>query len=275
MIAALNSRILKPGSNPKTDELTWKLADAWRSEEERLGIEVDARSIAYAMSASTDLDQALSAQALPLSPGQDPRNWRFNALYSLLWPRGSQARNQALSLRNPFAEIPETERFLVLDALAPSEPPVAFLSDEWRNKFEGILVENGRAQISCGLSELDAFKKALLSLLASPLDTGLLLVYPRLRGIAREPDKWIADFELIVPGSNSETGGEVGSPDSSLSEARLIVKSTGGNREEVRDLLESILAVELLAPRKGIMARVTMDFRSPDFRQPFWRLLWP
>ena len=248
VIAALNSRVLKPGSNPMTDELTWKLSDSWHSEEERLGIEVDARSLAYAMSDSEALDQALSTQSLPLAPGQDRRNWRFNALYGLLWPRGSQARNQALSLRNPFVEIPETERFLVLDALAPADPPVAFLSVDWRNEFEGILVENGRAQISCGLSELDAFKKALLSLLANPLDTGLLLVYPRLRGISRDPDKWIADFELIVPGSNSETGGEVDSPDSTISESRLIVKSAEGNREEIRDLLESILAVELLVP---------------------------
>lgn len=248
VIAALNSRILKPGSNPSTDELTWKLTESWRFAEERLGIEVDARSLAYAKSASIDLDSALSAQALPLAQGQDPRNWRFNALYGLLWPRGSQARNQALNLRNPFAVIPETERFLVLDALEPSASPVEFPTEGWRVVFEGHLVENSRAQISCGLGDLVDFKRALLSLLANPLDTGLLLVYPRLRGIAREPDRWVIDIEVIVPGSNAETETEIDSEDPALSQSRLIVKSAEGNREEVRDLLESILAVELLSP---------------------------
>lgn len=248
VIAALNSRILKPGSNPSTDELTWKLTESWRSAEELLGLEIDARSLAYAKSASNDLDTALSAQALPLALGQDRRNWRFNAIYGLLWPRGSQARNQALSLRNPFAAIPETERFLVLDALEPSVSPVKFLTEGWRMEFEGHLVENGRAQISCGLSDLVDFKGALFSLLANSLDTGILLVYPRLRGIAREPDRWVVDIEVIVPGSNAETGTEIDSEDPALSQSRLIVKSAEGNREEVRDLLESILAVELLSP---------------------------
>lgn len=248
VMAALNSRVLKPGSNPMTDELTWKLADKWRSQEKRLGIEVDARSLAYAMSESEDLDAALSAQSLPLVPGQDRRNWRFNALYGLLWPRGYQARNQALSLRNPFATIPDTERFLVLDALAASASPVQFHVDGWRGRFEGILVENGRAQISCGLGDLGEFKKALFSLLANPIDTGLLLVYPRIRGIAREPEEWVIDIELIVPGANAETEAEIDSEDPALSQSRLIVKSAEGNREEVRDLLESILAVELLSP---------------------------
>jgi hypothetical protein len=248
VIAALNSRILKPGSNPNTDELTWKLTESWRSAEERLGIEVDARSLAYAKSASEDLDTALSSQALPLATGQDRRNWRFNAIYGLLWPRGSQARNQALSLRNPFATIPETERFLVLDALEPSASPVEFLSEGWRRNIEGNLVVDSRARISCGLGELVDFKRALFSLLANPLDTGLLLVYPRLRGIAREPDRWVVDIEVIVPGSNAETETEIDSEDQALSQSRLIVKSAQGNREEVRDLLESILAVELLSP---------------------------
>ena len=248
VIAALNSRILKPGSNPNTDELTWELTKAWRSAEERLGIEVDARSLAYAKSASEDLDAALSSQTLSLAAGQDRRNWRFNAIYGILWPRGSQARNQALSLRNPFATIPETERFLVLDAIEPSTSPVEFLSEGWRRNIEGKLVVESRSRISCGLDELVEFKKALFSLLANPLDTGLILVYPRLRGIAREPDRWVVDIEVIVPGSNAETEIEIDSEDLALSQSRLIVKSAQGNREEVRDLLESILAVELLSP---------------------------
>ncbi len=246
VIAALNSRLLKPGSNPQTDELAWKLIEAWRFEESRLGIEVDARSLAYAMSASTELDSALSAHALPHAHGQDQRNWRFNTLYSLLWPRGSQARNHALSLRNPFAEIPETERFLVLDALQGGSTPVDFSSEEWRRELETALIEESRAKIACSSDQLSEFRRSILSLLANPLDTGSLLVYPRLRGIARNAEEWIADIEVIVPGSIGMS--EVDDSDSSLAESRLIVKSAEGNREEVRDLLESLLAIELLIP---------------------------
>lgn len=248
VIAALNSRLLKPGSTEQTDQRSWSFSRDWRAEEKRIGIEVDARSFAYASSDSDELDQSLVTGTLPLAKGQDPRNWRYNAIYGLLWPRGSQARNQALSLRNPFADIPVTERFLVLDALEPAAEPVSFPSDDWRGNFETILIENSRGRLSCAPGDLPEFKKALLSLLATPLDTGLLLVYPRLRGIERSPDHWIVDFELIAPGLDTDTDNELQSDESSQAQSRLIVKSAEGNREEVRDLLESILAVELLSP---------------------------
>ena len=206
---------------------------------------MDARSFAYAQSEKDELDQALSSQALPLGKQQDKRNWRFNSLYGLLWPRGSQARNQALALRNPYAEIPATERFLVLDALNRSEPPVEFLSENWRERFRDVLINNGRGQLACVPDHLRKFKKELLSLLVQPLDTGSLLVFPRLRGIERDLERWVVDFELIVPGSAPPTGDDE-EPDGAKS--RLIVRSAEGNREEVRDLLESILAIEILSP---------------------------
>ena len=249
VVAAINSRLLKPGSNPDTDELCWRVSDRWQEAERKLGIEVDARSFAYAESEKDELDQALSSQVLPMGAQQDRRNWRFNALYGLLWPRGAQARNQALALRNPFAEIPSTERFLVLDALNRSEPPVEFPGEGWRAKFREVLVNNGRGQLTCAPGHLGGFKKELLSLLVKPIDTGSLLVFPRLRGIERNLERWVVDFELIVPGSVPPIGEEE-EPDGAKS--RLIVRSAEGNREEVRDLLESILAIEILSPGKKL-----------------------
>lgn len=249
VVAAINSRLLKAGSNPATDELCWKISHRWQEAEQKIGIEVDARSFAYAQSEKDELDQALSSQSLPLSKQQDKRNWRFNSLYGLLWPRGAQARNQALTLRNPYAEIPDTERFLALDALNRSEPPVDFLTKGWRTRFREILINNGRGHLACVPDRLSEFKTELLSLLVHPLDTGSLLVYPRLRGIERDLERWVVDFEIIVPGNGSLTG-DVDEPDGAKS--RLIVRSAEGNREEVRDLLESILAIEILSPGKKL-----------------------
>ncbi len=43
---AINARVLRPGSNQETDKLRLDLIRLWHEEEERLGIEIDARVFA-------------------------------------------------------------------------------------------------------------------------------------------------------------------------------------------------------------------------------------
>ena len=251
VVAALNSRILKPGSNPQTDGIGWEIASTWRAEEARLGVEIDPRSLAYAKSRSDSLDMALGMATLPLAPGQNLRQWRFNALYGLVWPRGSQARNQGLSFYNPFAKTPKTERLLVLDALGERTAPVEFDSENWRAVLENRLVENSRAEVACHPKNLPRFRDSLFSLLTNPLDAGTLLLFPRLRGVSRNVERWVADFELIAPGATDPVFRDEPESESPATD-RIIIKSDRGDREEARDLWESLLAVELLLPSREI-----------------------
>lgn len=244
VVSALSARLLRPGSTAGTDLLVRDTLRRWTEEEMRLGIEIEARAFAYALSASDALDQALGT-ALPLGPGQDRRQWRFSTLYGLLWPRGTQARNHALALRNPYAEIPSPERLIALDALSTAEPEVMFEAPAWQGQLEQALVQEGRAVLSCAPDILPAFSRSVLSLLSTPVDTGTLLLYPRIRAVLRDGGRLRVTLELVAPGQITASPTE---PDEATATGRLIVKSMHGSRDEVRDLLESLFAVELLAP---------------------------
>ncbi|AOS46095.1 putative ATP-dependent helicase Lhr [Lacunisphaera limnophila] len=243
VLAGLSARVLRPGSNELTDQVALGLADRWSREEARLGLEIDQRSLVYALSHAEELDTALNNGALPIGPDQDRRIWRFNALGSIAWARGSHARNQGLGLWSPYASLPLPERWLLLDLLGAREPRVHFGSADWRRLCENQLIENGRIALTADRADLAALRSALVGLLANPLDIGSLLVYPRLRGIERTGTGLAVMLELV-------TAGQVSPDDEPLpvSTARLIVKTARGEREEIRDLLESLVAVELLAP---------------------------
>jgi hypothetical protein len=244
VLTGLTSRVLRPGSNVQTDQITLNLFERWRVEEARLGFELDARPLVYALSHTGELDQALHGGLLPIGPDQDRRTWRFNALTGMVWPRGAHARNHALTLRSPYAELLPPERLLVLGALGPREPQVRFGTDNWWAKCEGQLIEHGRIALVANRAEVGALRSTLVTLMTNALDLGSLLVYPRLRGIERSGDDVTAVLELVAAGQIAPPVEGV----DSLTTARLIVKTAKGNRDEVRDLLESLFAIELLSP---------------------------
>ncbi len=248
VVSAISSRLLRPGSNVKTDELLFAALDGWSAQEERLGVEIGARSFAYALSESTELDNALG-NVLPLVPGQDKRQWRFSTLYGLLWPRGAQPRNYALSLRNPYAEIQPTERLLVCDCIAGYGRAVAHGANAWEDDLLKTLATDGRATITTGVESLESFRVDLLRLLVAPVDAGSLLLYPRLRSIIRDSGQLRIDLELatgLVADAESSVEGQA------TSTSRLIVRTANGGRDEIRDLLESLFATDLLAPGNTI-----------------------
>ncbi len=243
VMTALATRFLKPGSTPRSDALVANLMRQWQSLERSLGVEIEVHSFAYAMSLSNELDTALSVSSLPLAAGQDRRTWRFNALCAILWPRGSHTRNHALPLRLTFADQPETERLLVTDVLGAAETEIDFLKTDWATECEKTLLREQRAAVLAPASMISELRVHFNHLLARPIDTGSLLVYPRLRGIERREDRIAVVLEVVTGGQVAPAEPEERETDS----ARLIVKTAKGNRDEVRDLLESLLAVELLA----------------------------
>ncbi|MFT5468122.1 MAG: hypothetical protein ACI8UO_003230 [Verrucomicrobiales bacterium] len=248
VLSALSARLLRPGSTNETDILMRDTLDRWTNEESRLGVEIEARALAYSLSASDALDDALG-DTVPLGPGQDRRQWRFNALYGLLWPRGAQARNHALALYNPYAELVSPERLLVMDALSIEELEVQFDAPDWQKQLEQTLVREGRVAFSSPSDTLAEFRESIVRLLATPVDTGTLLLYPRIRGVCLQSHRTMVTMELVTPGQVT-----AGAPESegTPTGARLIVKTLQGSRDEVRDLLESLFAAELLAPSEEI-----------------------
>jgi hypothetical protein len=183
VMSALTARILRPGSSPATDSLLHALISDWKADEERLGVEIDARVFAFL--ASQRPQYAAGLAAVGTVPHHDPL-WRYQAIYGLLWPRGYAARAQSLSYYNPFAEPPPADRELLLDILQESETRVP-LEEGWLERVEKALAERGTVSLEARLADRERLKQAILDLGAEALEAGFLHLHPHLAGMELAP----------------------------------------------------------------------------------------
>lgn len=194
VLAAINARILRPGANPKTDDLLNRLIRTWSDHEERLGVELDARVVAYVASADDSLEHAL-ARAPDVS-GERRRQWRMNVLAGLLWARGGALRERALSTTNPFRALPPADRLLVLAAVGAIAPPIQLTAPDWRETLAERLRSEGSARVQANRDQRAQLADALTTILSRPIDFGHLHVYPRVEAIRRTPDGLEAGIDL-------------------------------------------------------------------------------
>ena len=183
VMTAINARILRPGSNQETDKLLLDLIRLWHEEEERLGIEIDARVFAYIVSSNDRLDRAL----LHLGLVQPNPYWRFQVIYGLLWPRGNILRSRALSSYNPFTVLPDADRELLLDVLQVAEHTVWLDDPDWREQVEDAFKQGVSVSLIARPDARADLKSAILGLAAEPVDIGFLHVYPQVEGVQRHP----------------------------------------------------------------------------------------
>ena len=191
VMTAINARVLRPGSNQETDKLLLDLIRLWHEEEERLGIEIDARVFAYVVSNDDQLDRAL----LHLGLVQPNPYWRFQAIYGLLWSRGNilrsrsvrVAESRALSSYNPFAVLPDADRELLLDVLQVNEHQVWLDDADWREQVEEAFKRGVSVSLIARPDARGDLKLAILGLAAEPVELGFLQVYPQVEGVQRHP----------------------------------------------------------------------------------------
>lgn len=192
VMTAINARILRPGSNRETDKLLLDLIRLWHEEEERLGIEIDARVFAYIASSRDDLDRAL----VHLGLIQPNPYWRFQVIYGLLWARGNVVRSRALSSYNPFAVLPDADRELLLDVLQMDERQVWVHDPDWREQVEEAFRQGRSVSLIARPSGRCELKSAILALAAEPLELGFLQVYPQIEGVQRHPHGFAARLRV-------------------------------------------------------------------------------
>jgi len=176
VFSAINARILRPGSSPESDQRLRELITTWRALEEELGIEIDARVFAYTASSSDSLRDALSHVD---SIHHYDQQWRFQVIYSLLWPRGNYIRSRSLSSYHPFSRLPEGDREVLLDCLRRREVNVSLIDPSWRDKVTSALSEGGVVNLSAPATMGSELKRAALDLVAIPLEIGYMHLYPR------------------------------------------------------------------------------------------------
>lgn len=195
VVAAIASRILKPGSTPATDQLLLDLIADWQRLEQRLGIDIDLRIIAYLNSNTDRLDRSL-ASIVGDAVGIDPRQWRFGALTSMLWPRGNSIRGRKLDTYNPFVKLPDADCELVRDCLGGGPFIVSLADADWREQVVRRLVCDNAVTLLGNAESLSNLRLAILDLMAQPVDVGLLLLHPRVRSVQRHSGNIEVTFEL-------------------------------------------------------------------------------
>jgi hypothetical protein len=192
--AALQNRILRPGSSQTTDNLTRRLVEDWQAEEERLGIELDARIFACVASQRDEYRSML--ESIDRSAVQDA-DWRFQTIYGLLWPRGRTVRERALETYNPFADLSAGDRLLVVNEIPEREQPTDITSEGWDETVRARLRERGVARVRNTSTDRSALQRALLDLVTETVETGFLRLHPRLDGIKRVQNGFVAT--LVLP----------------------------------------------------------------------------
>lgn len=195
-LAGLNNRILRPGSSPMSDLFLLKSIQFWMEEERRLGVEIDSRVMAYVLSEKDDVEGAvphfMSGQVLT-----NIRQWRFNAIYGLLWQRGSAIRQAGLSIYNPFSDFPKTERLLVAESVLIEVPVVNTDAVDWQSNCLSLLSKNALVRLVCPRPDKDRLKVVFGFLMTNPAEDNYLLLYPRIRGVRQFIDRTEVDVELV------------------------------------------------------------------------------
>lgn len=194
-IVALANRILRPGSNQESDAFFLQAIRTWNREEERLGIELDARVVAYQLSLKDELDTALSFAGID-APTGDPGKWRFGVIYGLLWPRGAQMRQAGLYLRSPFADLPAVEPLLLMRYLEKDTAVIDICTGEWPVACLESLATRGTATLSCPIGRGDLLAAALGFLATNPVQSGYLSVFARIQAIRRSVGCYHLDLDI-------------------------------------------------------------------------------
>ena len=194
-MVALANRVLRPGSSIASDRFLLDALQLWNGEEARLGVELDARVIAYRLSRDPDLDNALVAAGID-TPTINPDQWRFSVIYGLLWPRGAYIRQAGLGLYSSFGDLPAPEPLLVRPFLTEGTASFEIDDAEWREKCLGQLARTGAATLVCDLNRSDLLADALTFLATNPVEAEYLSVFARTQAIRRVGDRLEADIDI-------------------------------------------------------------------------------
>jgi hypothetical protein len=189
---AFSARLLRPGATSQTDRVLHQLLERWTALEEMLGLELEPRLFAHLAAADAALGASLQ---MGRSVGDLDRRWRFNAIISLLWPRGSSVRSRFLQLWQPFHPLPSPERTLLAERLEMG-PPEVYLSEgeEGRTRVAERLAEQGSVAVVGRAGKVD--RRAVLAMLTKPVEVGVLELHPRITGVKRGPGGITLEFEV-------------------------------------------------------------------------------
>ena len=180
VVAAIATRIVRPGSTPDVEGLVGDLLRRWDELEESLGVDVELRVFAYLAATDSLIRRRLQALASGRSGGP---GWEVGQIVGLLWPRGYRLRAAALQTYSPYRQFEPTERLLFADVVGSRGAVVDAASRQWRKDVDDALRVQGSAVITARSEAVAA--AAIRDLMTEPTSVDVLEFHPRVVGVSR------------------------------------------------------------------------------------------
>ena len=194
VVAALVLRILRPGTSSATDVAVQHLIERWQANEETVGLEIDIRTWCVLASDDASLDQALDL-VLPRD-ATDLRQWRIDAIQSILWPRGWASRADSLAEWNPFQELAPPMAEWLRPLVANSAVVVDVTGDPDGREVRQVLLRDGLVTIDAPVGESRIAADILADLVATPVDLDFLQLHPRVTEVSQADARVRVTVEL-------------------------------------------------------------------------------
>ncbi|MEU8294117.1 protein DpdJ [Streptomyces pseudogriseolus] len=183
-VASLATRLLRRGSDTLTDATALELVNAWDRLQEATGIEVDSRVIAYAVGAGK------IRLPRPTSPDQ---------AFSILWPRGDQARNYHLDSYQPYRPVDNPQvldRLLAATVHTEAWPRLYATSPDWRSAYAELLSSHPAAEVVVPLDRPELLREVMLAVPVLRVDRGALKLYGEVTQVRRDSREVVVKVDI-------------------------------------------------------------------------------
>ena len=169
LVSSFAARLLRPGSKKAIDEVVAKLAATWVDLENRLGVEIDARTLVH-HAATGRLGFGLG----PLTP---------DMAFSMLWLRGASARAQRLEHWHPFRSDVLVDRLALAGSLDEGLAVIDVTKPGWLDEYVAAVERDGRAMLEAPYRERTTIADALRDVAVTPIDRNALRVFGRVTAL--------------------------------------------------------------------------------------------
>lgn len=195
-IAALSTRMFRPGSGVESDDLLRLALERWDDIDARAGFAIDHRAVCAFLAKDNQVLDRLERIASPANGGDSQTRAQL-VLLSLLWTRACARRPETLRTTNRFILKPTaTERTLLRDVLPGRPVAIDVDNGGWRDELAAALHAWGTARLVSESGKTPALAQAVRGLMVEPLEVDWLQVYPQLESVVRESGRYSVTISL-------------------------------------------------------------------------------
>ncbi len=195
---SLNTRLLCSGSGPQLDSLLLELKINWDGLQRRFGLAVGLREFAYICSKDVNLSASVRkflSMTLPAAAIEYVNV--FAAVTSLLWPHADEVRLRSLQSYNPYRRGRSTDPAVVRHLLLSRSMETIELADsDWHAQLDAAFATHGACQLAASASEAAALRRTTVLLVATPVNVGVLQLFPVVERVERSDGRILVSFTL-------------------------------------------------------------------------------